>query len=149
MRCGSADWPSLKLKLPLASVLVRPTSSMPCPNLINTTSSPAAGLFVVPLFTVPVRFCAETTALKMSTRTSTEIFEESIKLSLLFSDQVVKREEGESVRVAPSPPIWQRLLPPRNFSSSGNQRRGIYPPCIRSSNRANSRTPPLYVPEDT
>src|ERR1700733_9112984 len=58
-RCGLFALSSLTLKLPLASVWLRPDSSMPCARLRRTTSSPAAGLFVVPFFTVPVRVCAD------------------------------------------------------------------------------------------
>src|ERR1700722_4737615 len=58
-RCGDWASSSLKLKWPLASVLVRPASSMPCASLSRTTSSPAEGLPVVEFLTVPVRVCAE------------------------------------------------------------------------------------------
>ena len=45
-------------KRPWASVLVLPTSCMPCESESSVTSSPAAGLPVVPLVTVPVMFWA-------------------------------------------------------------------------------------------
>ena len=49
------------LNLPCASVLVEPTSCMPCDSDSSVTSSPAAGLPVVPLVTVPVMFWARRT----------------------------------------------------------------------------------------
>src|ERR1700674_2178723 len=58
-RCGLVALSSFRLKLPLASVWVRPDSSIPWPRLRSTTSSPAAGLLVVPFLTVPVRVWAE------------------------------------------------------------------------------------------
>src|SRR5271170_1710310 len=57
-RWGLVALSSFTLKLPLASVLVRPDSSIPWPRLRRTTSSPAAGLFAVPFVTVPVRVWA-------------------------------------------------------------------------------------------
>src|ERR1700685_2079507 len=42
------------VKRPFESVFVREASCIPCCRRINTTSSPAAGLFVVLLITVPV-----------------------------------------------------------------------------------------------
>src|ERR1700688_42009 len=57
-KCGLWESSSLKLKLPLASVLVRATSSIPWPRPNRMTSSPAAALPVVPFLTVPVRDCA-------------------------------------------------------------------------------------------
>src|SRR5579862_5745583 len=58
------DWllSSLKENWPLASVLVRPDSSMPWPSERRTTSSPASGLPVVLLVTMPVRVWAEAKA---------------------------------------------------------------------------------------
>ena len=50
---------AFSVNLPCASVLVEPTSSMPCESESNVTSSPAAGLPVVPLVTVPVMFWAK------------------------------------------------------------------------------------------
>jgi len=42
----------VKLNFPLASTLVLPAISMPLARLMRMTSSPAAGLLVVPLVTV-------------------------------------------------------------------------------------------------
>src|SRR5579863_10459811 len=53
-RWGLAASSSFKLKAPLASVWVRPDSSIPCDRLRSTTSSPAAGLLVVPFVTLPI-----------------------------------------------------------------------------------------------
>src|SRR6266849_1170485 len=58
IRCGPASG-SLKLKWPPASALVRAASSIPSPSLISTTSSPPAGLLVVPFLRVPLRVWAE------------------------------------------------------------------------------------------
>src|ERR1700687_2256942 len=49
---------SLKLYFPLLSALVLAATSMPLARLMRITSSPAAGLLVVPLVTVPVRVWA-------------------------------------------------------------------------------------------
>src|ERR1700722_11128323 len=57
-RCGDCASSSLKLKLPLASALVRPDSCMPWVRLRRMTSSPAAGLLVVEFVRVPVRVWA-------------------------------------------------------------------------------------------
>src|ERR1700676_1379902 len=59
-RWGLVALSSLTLKFPLASVWVRPDSSIPWARLSSTTSSPAAGLLVVPFLTAPVRVWAET-----------------------------------------------------------------------------------------
>src|SRR5450631_1071173 len=53
IRCGPGSG-TLKVKLPLASVLVRPASVMPCVRFSRTTSSPTEGLLTVLLVTVPV-----------------------------------------------------------------------------------------------
>src|ERR1022692_1294451 len=58
-RWGLVASSSFRLKLPLASVCVRPDSSIPWARLRSTTSSPAAGFLVVPLVTVPVRVWAD------------------------------------------------------------------------------------------
>src|ERR1700693_2751028 len=65
-RCGALSSSSLKLNWPLASVLVRPDSSMPWPNLRRMTSSPAAGLAVVEFLMVPVRVWAEARVVRRS-----------------------------------------------------------------------------------
>src|SRR5208337_2737948 len=52
MRCGPGTV-SLKLNFPVLSVLVLPPTSMPLARLMRMTSSPTAGLPVVPLVTVP------------------------------------------------------------------------------------------------
>src|SRR5260370_15001487 len=57
-RWGDCASSSLKVNWPLASVLVRPVSSMPWPSFRRTTSSPVAGLPVVAFLTVPVRVWA-------------------------------------------------------------------------------------------
>src|ERR1051326_7349907 len=57
-RCGELWSTSLKVNLPDESVLTRPASSMPCPSLSSTTSSPLEGLFEVLLVTVPVMSAA-------------------------------------------------------------------------------------------
>src|SRR5579864_3322637 len=64
MRCGPPG-PSLsvKLNLPAASALVLSATSMPLERLIRMTWSPAAGLLVVPLVTVPERVWAEAEAM--------------------------------------------------------------------------------------
>src|SRR5450755_407486 len=67
-RCGPCALSSLKLKLPLASALVRPASSIPWLRLSRTTSSPAAGLPVVAFLTVPVRVWAEAKEERRKTR---------------------------------------------------------------------------------
>src|ERR1039457_2352380 len=56
MRCGPPG-PSfrVKLNLPAESVLVLAATSMPFARLMRMISSPAAGLLVVPLVTVPER----------------------------------------------------------------------------------------------
>jgi hypothetical protein len=53
---------TLKLNFPLLSALVLPPTSMPLARLMRMTSSPAAGLLVVPLVTVPVRVWAAAVA---------------------------------------------------------------------------------------
>ena len=53
---------SLKLNFPLLSALVVAAISMLVVRLMRMTSSPAAGLLVVPLVTVPVRVWAEAEA---------------------------------------------------------------------------------------
>src|SRR5581483_686459 len=55
------------VKLPLASVLVRPASCMPCESFRMTTSSPAEGLLDVLLVTLPVRSAAMVVAVSAST----------------------------------------------------------------------------------
>src|SRR5271165_1995236 len=57
MRCGPGTV-TLKLNFPLLSVLALPATSMPLARLMIMTSSPTAGLPVVPLVTVPVRVWA-------------------------------------------------------------------------------------------
>src|SRR5271169_3926773 len=57
MRCGPGTV-ILKLYFPLLSALVLLATSMPLARLMRMTSSPAAGLLVVPLVTVPVRVWA-------------------------------------------------------------------------------------------
>src|ERR1035438_8726409 len=66
MRCGPGTV-TLKLNLPALSALVVPPTSMPLARLMRSTSSPAAGLLVVPLVTVPVRVWA---AARVSERTA-------------------------------------------------------------------------------
>src|ERR1700723_1085842 len=61
MRCGPPAGLlslSLKLNLPVESTLVVAAISMPLVRLIRMTSSPAAGLLVVTLVTVPERVWA-------------------------------------------------------------------------------------------
>src|SRR5258708_40018334 len=53
MTLGVRAW--LKWNSPLAFALVRACSSIPLVRLRSMTSSPAAGLFCVPLVTVPVK----------------------------------------------------------------------------------------------
>src|ERR1700687_4607487 len=68
MRCGPAPPVSLKLNFPLLSALVLAAISMPVVRLMRMTSSPTAGLPVVPLVTVPERVWARAEA-KVSART--------------------------------------------------------------------------------
>ena len=57
--CGAlASAGAEKEKCPRVSVLVLPISCMPCDSESSVTASPAAGLPVVPLVTVPVMFWA-------------------------------------------------------------------------------------------
>src|ERR1700675_4338367 len=58
MRCGPAPPVSLKLNFPLLSALVLAAISIPVVRLMRMTSSPEAGLLVVPLVTVPERVWA-------------------------------------------------------------------------------------------
>src|SRR5580693_2128487 len=58
MRCGPGGPVSGKLNLPALSALVVAATSMVVVRLMRMTSSPAAGLLVVPLVTVPVRVWA-------------------------------------------------------------------------------------------
>src|SRR5260370_11633898 len=62
MRCGPAPPVSLKLNFPLLSALVLAAMSMVVVRLMRMTSSPAAGLWVVPLVTVPERVWASAEA---------------------------------------------------------------------------------------
>src|ERR1700693_3696248 len=68
MRCGPAPPASLKLNFPLLSALVLATISMVVVRLLRITSSPAAGLVVVPLVTGPERVWAAAEA-RASART--------------------------------------------------------------------------------
>src|ERR1700724_1512126 len=68
MRCGPAPPVSLKLNFPLLSALVLAAISMVVVRLMRITSSPAAGLLVVPLVTVPERVWAAAEA-RASART--------------------------------------------------------------------------------
>src|ERR1035441_7216966 len=54
-------------KRPCASLLVFATSCMPCESERRVTSSPAEGLPVVALVTVPVMFCAAANEVSKST----------------------------------------------------------------------------------
>src|SRR6267154_2119505 len=58
IRCGPGGPVSLKLNFPEASALVLPATSMPLVRFIRITSSPVAGLLVVPLVTVPESVCS-------------------------------------------------------------------------------------------
>src|SRR5260221_7291143 len=58
MWCGPAPPVSLKLNFPLLSALVLAAISMAVVRLMRITSSPEAGLLVVPLGTVPERVWA-------------------------------------------------------------------------------------------
>src|SRR4051812_17926817 len=62
MRCGSCESAKCKVYLPCASVLVRVSSCMVCLSSMRMTSSPAAGLLVVLLVTVPVMSAAKSGA---------------------------------------------------------------------------------------
>src|ERR1700686_4658019 len=62
MRCDPAPPVSLKLNFPLLSALVLAAISMEVVRLMRMTSSPAAGLPVVPLVTVPERVWAAAVA---------------------------------------------------------------------------------------
>src|SRR5579862_6087334 len=67
MRCGPPESVSLKLNLPEESAFVLAATSMPLERLMRMTSSPAAGLLVVPLVTVPERVWAEAEARETTT----------------------------------------------------------------------------------
>src|SRR6202167_5785710 len=62
MRCGAGAPVSGKLNFPLASALVVAATFIPLVNSMRRTSSPAAGLLVVPLVTVPERVWASAEA---------------------------------------------------------------------------------------
>src|SRR5580692_7386566 len=134
IRWGLAASSSFTLKLPLASVRVRPDSCIHWPKLRSTTSSPAAGFFVVPFVTVPVRVCAEAEAIRNVP--SSSVFSrtldglhfpqtaremrhpasclQSLKLWLLFEDGVthwLQPLRGERSRTEP-----RRLLLRERFS---------------------------------
>src|SRR6266700_464807 len=66
-RCGEFASSKVKVNFPWASVFVWPASSMPAASLMRMTSSPAEGLLVVPLVTVPLRVAAEAGATKENT----------------------------------------------------------------------------------
>ena len=59
MRCGPGAPVSWKLNFPAPSALVVAATFMPLEKSMSRTSSPTAGLPVVPLVTVPVRVWAE------------------------------------------------------------------------------------------
>src|SRR5205823_13236378 len=58
-RCGEFASSKVKVNFPWASDFVWPASSMPAASLMRMTSTPAEGLLVVPLVTVPVRLRSE------------------------------------------------------------------------------------------
>src|SRR5438445_12161492 len=68
MRCGPAPPVSLKVNFPLLSAFVLAAISIVVVRLMRMTSSPAAGLLVVPLVTVPERVWAAAEA-RVSART--------------------------------------------------------------------------------
>src|SRR5664279_1967383 len=69
MRWGPTS-PSLKLNFPALSALVLAATSMPLARLMRMTWSPAAGLPVVPLVTVPVRIWASCAKARDAARNS-------------------------------------------------------------------------------
>src|ERR1700675_4536144 len=69
MRCGPAPAVSLKLNFPLLSALVLAAISIVVVRLMRMTSSPTAGLLVVPLVTVPDKVWATAEA-RASERTA-------------------------------------------------------------------------------
>src|ERR1700685_316967 len=100
-RWGLLASSSLTLKLPLASVWVRPDSSIPWPRLRSTTSSPAAGFLMVPFVTLPVRVWAEAEAIRSVQ--SSSVFSRTLE-SPHFSQST--REMGHPVSCLPSLKLW-------------------------------------------
>src|SRR5580692_7647154 len=137
-RWGLAASSSFTLKLPLASVWVRPDSCIPWPKLRSTTSSPAAGFFVVPFVTAPVKVCAEAEAIRnVPSRICSKTLDgpdfsqsaretrhpvsclPSLKLGLLFGDGVT--QWPRLLRGARSRPEPRLLLLRERSSWSGSQ----------------------------
>src|SRR5438094_8767045 len=88
MRCGEPVSERLKLKLPLASVLVRAASCIPSARFSNTTSSPLAGLPTVAFLTLPVRVSADADAAKVRSN-ATEIIERQKRPPIVGPQEVL------------------------------------------------------------
>src|SRR5882762_6836468 len=91
MRCGPAAPVSLKLNFPLLSALVLAAISIVLVRLMRMTSSPAAGLLVVPLVTVPERVWAAAEA-----RASARTHRGRIAVSKADFASLVKKAPGQS-----------------------------------------------------
>src|SRR5689334_11015784 len=116
---------------------------MPCASLMSITSSPAAGLPVVPFFRVPVRVCAEAIAPSKSTRDAATIFTESFKLSLLFYQGLMLQPPAPA---GTSPPKCRPPRPRGKISETGSPDREVYPPDVQNSDRAGFRRPRPCAP---
>src|SRR5581483_2073581 len=90
-RCGAfVSWISRR-KCPCASVLVRASSFIPCASASRTTSSPAAGLPVVPFFTVPVSVAAPAAIAQDTTASSSSnlrVNRELVRLSFKLDSKI-------------------------------------------------------------
>src|SRR5271169_3750604 len=90
--CGAlASAGAANEKWPRASLLLLAISCMPCDSESSVTSSPAEGLPVVPLVTVPVMFCAAADAV---TKTSRSV---ATRNSVILSDEAARAAVGRGV----------------------------------------------------
>src|SRR5581483_4322655 len=128
-RCGAfVSWISRR-KCPCASVLVRASSFIPCASASRTTSSPAAGLPVVPFFTVPVRVAAPAVIAQDTTASSISnlrVNRGPVKLSFKL-DSKFPRRQGKHQNLLNSD--GRRAKLPFQHLNFGQQGRGFVLEC--------------------
>src|SRR5579864_8588219 len=125
-RCGALSSSKVKVNFPWASVLAWPTSSMPAPSLIRITSSPAEGLLVVPLVTVPVRVAADATVDRSSVKTTT--VRVNSRILVVPSAFKLRRPSGTKSTLPAFPALkrWVRLGRPFGAGASLNLLHGLH-----------------------
>src|ERR1700747_1930887 len=127
-RWGESASAKVKVNLPCESVFAWLTSSMPAASLMRMTSSPADGLLVVPLVTVPLRLAANKDDGIARSRNSTTARDRVLTVKS-FSPSRAELLLPESLRtlIARSRPESQRLLLRVTLSSPDNQLLGACP----------------------